>query len=79
METNVTATEITSKGVRGLQNKSSVFFESDSVILAVGVKANTDLVEQLEGKITLHLIGDCVGPQKIAEAIESGVKIACEI
>lgn len=79
METGVETTEITEKGVRGLKDGSSVFFEADTVVLAVGAKANTEFAKQSETKVPLHFIGDCVEPRRIVNAIEEGFKTACQI
>jgi len=80
IEVNVTVTGITDKGVKGLKAGSSEFFKGDSVIIAVGAKANKALVEALEGKMPmLYSAGDCVEPRGIVNAIREGFKIASEI
>ena len=80
METRTTATEITGEGVKGVRDGGSEFFPADTVVLAVGMKSRDGLAQQLEGKVTaVHCIGDCVEPQRIAQAIEGGLKIGREI
>lgn len=80
IETNVKAEEITDKGLRGIRDGSSEFFESDSIVLAMGTRPDKRLAKELEGKVTeLHLIGDCVEPHRIMEAIKDGFHIAREI
>jgi hypothetical protein len=38
------------------------------------------LLYELRGKVpALHAIGDCTGPQRIREAIESGYRVACSL
>ena len=45
----------------------------DTVVLALGPKANEELYFQLKGKVgELHRIGDCVAPRKIDHAIYEG-------
>ncbi len=80
METNAKAEEITAKGVRVSRDGQSQFFEADSVVLAVGMQANPKLANELEGKVkALYVIGDSAKPQKIAEAVESGLRVGREI
>lgn len=80
METNITVTEITAGGIKGLRAGSTEFFEADTVILAVGAKANRELAEALKGKIpAFPLIGDCVEPRRIADAMKEGFQIASDI
>ncbi|MFC1860828.1 FAD-dependent oxidoreductase [Chloroflexota bacterium] len=47
---------------------------ADSVVLAVGFTSQTDLVEQLEKEngLDVYVVGDCVNPRKIFEAIHEG-------
>ena len=80
IETNVKVEAITDKGVRGIRDGSSEFFEGDSIVLAIGTRPDKELAKELEGKVTeLHLIGDCVEPHQIMEAIKDGFHIAREI
>jgi len=49
-------------------------------VLATGAIQNTELATELEGQdIDLHLIGDCVTPGKIIEAIRDGARVGREI
>ncbi|MBL7212771.1 MAG: FAD-dependent oxidoreductase [Desulfobacteraceae bacterium] len=80
METKAKVEEITAKGVRVSRDEGSEFFEVDSVVLAAGMEANRKLADDLKDKVdTLHVIGDSDQPQKMAEAIESGLRIGCTI
>ena len=77
MERNARAVEITAEGVKISRNGDTEFFEGDSVVLAVGMKPNRKLAQDLEGKIAeLFVIGDSDKPGKIAQAIESGFRTA---
>jgi 2,4-dienoyl-CoA reductase (NADPH2) len=80
METNTKVEEITDTGVKATRNNGTEFFEADSIILAVGMKANRRLAEELEGKASaIYIIGDSETPGKITEAIERAFLVACEI
>jgi NADPH-dependent 2,4-dienoyl-CoA reductase/sulfur reductase-like enzyme len=80
MEARIKAEEITDKGVRASRDNSSEFFEGDTVVLAIGLKSNDELFRKLQGKVpALYSIGDCIEPRRVAEAVESGLKVAREI
>ena len=80
MEAGVKVVEITANGVRGLRNGRSEFCEAETVVLAVGMGSERQLAESLEGKVEeLHLVGDCVEPRRIKEAIADSFRIAREI
>lgn len=80
MEARMKAEEITDKGVRASRDRSSEFFEGDTVVLAIGLKSNDELFRQLQGKVTsLYSIGDCLKPGRVAEAVESGFQVARDI
>jgi 2,4-dienoyl-CoA reductase (NADPH2) len=80
METNTRVEEITDTGVKATRNGSTESIEADSVVLAVGMKANRRLAEELEGKAsTIYVIGDSETPGKITEAIERAFLVGCEI
>ena len=52
----------------------------DTVVLATGAIQNTELVTELKGNdIALHLIGDCVTPGKIMDAVRDGARVGREI
>lgn len=55
-------------------------FEADSVVLAVGMKANDRLYEELQGKVpVLYKIGDAHEPRRILNAVHEGDFVAGEI
>ena len=79
-ETKAKAVEITPSGVRVDRDGASEFFEGDSVVLAVGFRPNTELSQELQGKASeVYSIGDCVKPQRIAQAIDAGFNIGRQI
>jgi NADPH-dependent 2,4-dienoyl-CoA reductase/sulfur reductase-like enzyme len=52
--------------------------EADTIVLATGSKANRELLTGLKGMVSeIHLVGDCVEPRGIREAIDEGFRIAC--
>jgi 2,4-dienoyl-CoA reductase-like NADH-dependent reductase (Old Yellow Enzyme family)/thioredoxin reductase len=54
--------------------------QADTVVLATGTIQNTELATELKGQdIALHLIGDCVTPGKIIDAIRDGARVGREI
>ena len=80
METNLRVEEITAKGVRGIREGNPIFFSADTVVLATGSLSNKDLAMQLQNKVLeIHLIGDCVEPRKIKEAIEEGFSVGSKV
>lgn len=81
MEVGVRAEEITTRGVRvGRSDDTSDFFEADSVVIAVGMKASNTLAEELEGEVAvLFRVGDCVEPHRVREAIAGGFKAGLEV
>ncbi|UCG82506.1 MAG: FAD-dependent oxidoreductase [Dehalococcoidia bacterium] len=76
METTVS--EITDDGVviidkDGKNNK----LESDSVVLALGLKPNRDLADALGDTVSeTRIIGDCVEPRKVMDAVWEGFRFA---
>ena len=52
---------------------SEHLLSADSIILAMGMKSDNPLLAQLRETVEeLYEIGDCVGPAKVSEAIQSG-------
>lgn len=71
---------ITDKGVKATREGESVFFEGDSVVLAVGMRPNRELAEKLENKVkAIYVIGDCDKPRKILDAISDGARVGREV
>ena len=49
----------------------------DSVVLAVGMKPNNALAEELQGKVVeVYTVGDCVQAGRIVNATESAFLVA---
>jgi len=80
MRANTKVVRITEEGVEAIKDGAKGFFEGDTVVLATGMMSNDKLARQLEGKVrSLYIIGDCVKPHRIEDAIESGFRIASQI
>lgn len=80
MEVNNKAEEITSKGVLAATGGKIVRFDADSVVIATGSQPNKELAGQLEGKVPeLHVIGDCVEPRRLQNAVHEGFRIGLDL
>lgn len=54
--------------------------KGETIVYAVGVKANGSLDLSLKGKaLNLYSIGDCVEPRDIMAAIDEGARVGCEV
>lgn len=78
MLTSVKYEGITDEGVvliNGEGNRQTI--EADTVVIAAGVKPNTQLYEALKDKVPeIYAAGDCVEPGKIVTAIGHGSRVA---
>jgi 2,4-dienoyl-CoA reductase-like NADH-dependent reductase (Old Yellow Enzyme family)/thioredoxin reductase len=80
IETGIKITEITEKGVGGLRNGRSEFFDAATIVIAVGMKSERHLVSALEGIVPeIHQVGDCIEPRRIREAIADGYHVGLKI
>ena len=73
--------EITDAGVT-VRTKSGekLHIEAGSVVIAVGDRTNNALEHELKGVVhELHMVGDCVIPEGIAEAVVAGYQAALSI
>lgn len=68
--------KISEAGVEVETGGEKTILPADTVVLAVGAKANDSLAEELENLVPeLHLIGDVKKPRKITEAIREGFEL----
>lgn len=75
--TSTRVIEIANTGVVASSDGGIAIFETDSVVLAVGMKPNDELVQRLQGKAAeVYVIGDCAEVDKIASAIKNGWDVA---
>ena len=81
MLTGVRYEQMTTRGLDILTSDGrKQTIEADTIVIATGAKANTELAQQLERKLpALHLVGDCVQPRDIMEAIADGARVGREI
>ncbi len=76
--TEVKYEEITDRGlIITAKDGKGGLVEADTIVLAAGARSNTDLAEALKGRVfRTYLIGDCVEPRGIMEAISEGFRAA---
>ena len=81
MLTGVRYEEITDKGLVITDKEGQrQNIEADTVVLATGAIPKTELTTELAGQdIDVHLVGDCVTPGKIVDAIRDGARVGREI
>jgi hypothetical protein len=80
IEVGVKIIELNEKGVMGLRNGSSEFFNAGTIVIAVGMKSENQLAEYLKATAPeIHLIGDCINPRRIREAIAEGYSVGLKI
>jgi 2,4-dienoyl-CoA reductase (NADPH2) len=80
METGLKATAITEKGVETERAGQPVFFEADSVIIAVGSRADDSLFQSVKVLFPDAMkIGDCAGPRRVKQAVEEGFMTASRL
>lgn len=70
--------EITSNSVVIDIDGKKAEIKADYVVLAVGMKPNNRLAEKLKG-YRIYMIGDCVKPARILEAVRDGYRVATSI
>ncbi len=72
--------EISEKGIYFAWEKELEFVPADTIVLAVGLKPENNLAEELKRIVPeFYAIGDCVEPRNALEAINEGAEIARKI
>ena len=81
LETRVRCTRVTDGGVFAVnEGGEEVFYEADTVLLAVGLRSRKEMVESLRGCAPdFSVIGDCLEPATVMEAIHMGYFSAMNI
>jgi len=81
LETRLKCTRITDGGVFAVnENGEEGFYEADTILLAVGLKSRTEIVESLRDCAPdFSVIGDCLQPATVMEAIHMGYFSAMNI
>ena len=78
--TNTTVDEISQRGVSAHVNGKRISLDAESIILATGSKSNGELAKQLADEIgELYVIGDCMEPRKVYDAIHEGFQVGLKI
>jgi len=77
IETDVEVKRISKHGVWGVRTSyeygpNEVYFEADTIVLAVGYKPENSIAEEVSGKMEVYNIGDSNQPGKIKDAIWGG-------
>jgi 2-enoate reductase len=81
IRTNLKIIEITDDGVAAIkEDLNLVYIEADNVVLAMGLQSQTELYDELKGRIhEIYLAGDSVEPRRVGEATRDGYRIGCTI
>jgi pyruvate/2-oxoglutarate dehydrogenase complex dihydrolipoamide dehydrogenase (E3) component len=81
LETRTKCTRVTEGGVFAVNEKGEEgFYEADTVLLAVGLKPRTEMVESLRNCAPdFVVVGDCHQPATVMEAIHMGYFSAMNI
>ena len=81
LETSTKCTKVTEEGVYAVDEKGEErFYPADTVLLATGLKPRTQMVESLRGCAPdFSVIGDCLQPATVMEAIHMGYFSAMDI
>ncbi len=71
---------ITDDGVLAQGPDEPVTLPFDTVVLALGSRPRTDLLDALRGTgLPVHAVGDCVDPAKVGEAVNSAYALAASL
>jgi len=81
IRTEIKCTEIAGKGVKAIDREGNdILFEADTVIVAVGLKSRSGVVDALRGTVPEFMaIGDCVKPKRVQQAVRTGYDAAMAI
>ena len=81
MNLNTKMAAIKRRGVLGMTGGHSMeFFEAETIVLALGVKPDSELFEEFKRKVeSLYAIGDCRDSGRIAGAMRDAVNLGWEI
>ena len=80
IHTDCTCKEVRKEGVVCSENGSEIVLKGDTVVAALGLKANKNVVEELRGVAPQFAsIGNCVRPDTITFAVYQGYHAALDI
>ena len=75
--TNTIFLDITQKGALVESRGEKKTIKADTVVLALGLKPDSALIEELRDKVPeLHMVGDCVEPRRIINAVWEAYRTA---
>lgn len=78
METETRVEKIASRGVEVVRNGESAFIPADTVVLALGLKADPEKIRSFqEVAPVIHTIGDALEPRMLKDAIAEGFAVGC--
>lgn len=77
--TSARVTEITGSGLTYEKDGILHTLDADTVVLAVGARAQKKLAEDLEQRIEVYSVGDCVQARKALDAIYEGAKVGLKV
>ncbi len=80
-KTGLKCVEVTDSGVKVVDRTGTdAFIEADTVVLAAGMRPNSETVDGLRDCVAdFYPVGDCVKPQRILEAMQTGYYAALDI
>ena len=68
--------EILENGLYAVLDRELLFFETDTVVLAVGFRSENSLSQELKGYVQeYYQIGDCLQPRNLMHAIREGAEV----
>jgi 2,4-dienoyl-CoA reductase-like NADH-dependent reductase (Old Yellow Enzyme family)/thioredoxin reductase len=80
LETGVKVIGMTDTGVDTERNGQRESFRGDTIVLAVGMKSNDALAQELKAKgPALYQVGDALEPRKLGEAIQEAYHVAAKL
>lgn len=80
IETGTEIVRLTKSTAIAAKRGQQVIFPIETVVLAVGVRANRELPDALAGSdLECHVVGDAVEPRRALEAIREGFEVGCGI
>ncbi len=78
--TSTRVTRFTRNTVFAQQNNHEIHFAIETVIVAVGVRPNRELIDALgSSSLEMHIVGDAVQPRKALDAIWEGFEVGAKM
>ena len=81
IKTRIKLEEVFDKGVTVIDKEWQRYkIDADTVILSLGLLPRSEVVEELQGLAPeVYVIGDCLNPRKLMDAVHEGFNVAIEI